>query len=403
VLTSVSPFAAWRAKTEPLRPRSRYPRRRGRTSTTTTAIATSVAALALAAGASAEGGSGGTGGTGAIDPPKVTDVHCIQRCAGARKAAEGSKVELTGRHLGGTESVRFSGPDGRIPVTPTSVAGRSVIAEVPPLAESGRPSAESADGVARSPEQLTIVPVDQIEEEGSFELRNAQAEPAKAFYDGDKKATIHYTFCCETTDVRVEVVNKKTGKVVADWKERDQQPNNENKARWNGKTESGRHPKKGKFKFKVGPASGGLVGTDETDFNYYGYKFPVRGQHGYGDGIGAGRGHQGQDVFAKCGTPLEAARGGRVQTRQYHSAAGYYLVIDGRGTGRDFVYMHMLRKGRAKQGERVRTGERIGSVGETGNAVGCHLHFEIWSAPGWYEGGHFTNPTDDLKAWDKYS
>jgi murein DD-endopeptidase MepM/ murein hydrolase activator NlpD len=51
----------------------------------------------------------------------------------------------------------------------------------------------------------------------------------------------------------------------------------------------------------------------------------------------------------------------------------------------------------------VRTGQRIGEVGETGNASGCHLHFEIWSAPGWYEGGNFLNPTKKLKRWDKWS
>jgi murein DD-endopeptidase MepM/ murein hydrolase activator NlpD len=42
-------------------------------------------------------------------------------------------------------------------------------------------------------------------------------------------------------------------------------------------------------------------------------------------------------------------------------------------------------------------------VGESGNASGCHLHYEMWSPPGWYEGGTFMDPAPYLKAWDKYS
>jgi murein DD-endopeptidase MepM/ murein hydrolase activator NlpD len=140
---------------------------------------------------------------------------------------------------------------------------------------------------------------------------------------------------------------------------------------------------------------------------FYKYKFPVRGSHTYGDGIGAPRGdhrHQGQDVSAACGTRLEAARGGKVQWKSYQSGgAGHYVVIDGKGTGKDYVYMHLAGPATARQGGRVHTGEKIGEVGTSGASTGCHLHFEIWSGPGWYEGGEFTNPTDDLRRWDGWS
>ena len=46
---------------------------------------------------------------------------------------------------------------------------------------------------------------------------------------------------------------------------------------------------------------------------------------------------------------------------------------------------------------------RSGEVGDTGNARGCHLHFEEWTAPGWYDGGRPFDPLPDLKRWDRTS
>ena len=135
--------------------------------------------------------------------------------------------------------------------------------------------------------------------------------------------------------------------------------------------------------------------------------FPIVGKHDFGGsgadfGSGrAGHSHQGHDVFARCGTPMVAARGGRVQASTYHSAGGNYLVIDADGTGTDYVYMHMAERSPFARGDKVATGQRIGAVGDTGNARGCHLHFELWSAPGYYEGGHPFDPLPALKAWDR--
>lgn len=139
------------------------------------------------------------------------------------------------------------------------------------------------------------------------------------------------------------------------------------------------------------------------------YIFPIRGRHNYGNSgarFGAGRrghSHQGQDVMAACGTKLVAAHSGTVQTRAYHSAAGNYVVIDGANDSKDFAYMHLRAPARVKKGQRVTTGQQIGKVGDTGSAHGCHLHFEIWTKPGWYEGGHPVDPLKTLKYWDSYS
>jgi murein DD-endopeptidase MepM/ murein hydrolase activator NlpD len=135
--------------------------------------------------------------------------------------------------------------------------------------------------------------------------------------------------------------------------------------------------------------------------------FPVAGKHDFG-GAGAdfgsgraGHSHQGHDVFARCGTPMVAARGGRVQASKYHYAAGNYVVIDADGSGTDYVYMHLADRSPFSRGDRVATGQRIGAVGDSGNARGCHLHFELWSAPGYYEGGRPFDPLPALKAWDR--
>jgi murein DD-endopeptidase MepM/ murein hydrolase activator NlpD len=137
------------------------------------------------------------------------------------------------------------------------------------------------------------------------------------------------------------------------------------------------------------PADGGSGGSGAggtaPPAGFYG--FPLDVSHSYGDGYGAGRGHEGQDLFAPCGSPILAARGGRIQRTGYHHRAGNYVVVDGRGTGVDTMYAHMLRRTPLRRSARVATGERIGTVGRSGNASGCHLHFEIWTAPGWYEGG----------------
>ena len=62
--------------------------------------------------------------------------------------------------------------------------------------------------------------------------------------------------------------------------------------------------------------------------------------------------------------------------------------------------MHLRDKALVSKGDTVTTGQTIGYVGRTGDATACHLHFELWPAPGWYTGGRATDPLPSLKAWD---
>ena len=129
--------------------------------------------------------------------------------------------------------------------------------------------------------------------------------------------------------------------------------------------------------------------------------FPIRAKHTYGDGLGAGRGHEGQDLLANCGKTVVAAQAGRVQMRDYQSAAGNYVVIDGAGPLEDAVYMHLQSRSTVRVGQKVLAGEPIGLVGDTGRASACQLHFELWSNPGYYEGGSPIDPEPSLRLWDQ--
>ena len=114
--------------------------------------------------------------------------------------------------------------------------------------------------------------------------------------------------------------------------------------------------------------------------------------------------HEGQDLPARCGTPLVAARGGRVQARGYSDALyGYWLLIDGLATRRDYFYSHFEAPAMPGDGDRVRTGEPVGRVGMTGNARSefCQLHFELW--PRGYRDSAPADPLGALRAWDRFS
>jgi murein DD-endopeptidase MepM/ murein hydrolase activator NlpD len=231
----------------------------------------------------------------------------------------------------------------------------------------------------------------------------------RLFYDRRNQRLYYQVRDTGAVDVTITVIRTSNGATLETWR-RTVRDDETHSIAWDG-TIGGKLMGEKRYAFRVSARDSGGATTysarssdmERDSFQLWQNRFPVRARHQYGDGMGAGRGHQGQDVFADCGTPLEAARGGRVQARQYQSAAGYYLVIDGRKTRRDYVYMHLRRAAPVAEGERVKTGQTIGKVGDSGNATGCHLHFELWKGPGWYEGGDPIDPRPHLKHWDSYS
>ena len=129
--------------------------------------------------------------------------------------------------------------------------------------------------------------------------------------------------------------------------------------------------------------------------------FPIAGPHEIGMTVaqrfGGPRGHEGQDIFAECGTALVAAHGGVVQHVDAEARAGNYVVI-ALADGTSEAYMHMAEPTPLQEGDQVAAGQPIGLVGDTGDAEGCHLQFELWTAPGWYEGGEPIDPLPTLRS-----
>ncbi len=105
------------------------------------------------------------------------------------------------------------------------------------------------------------------------------------------------------------------------------------------------------------------------------------------EGYNPNSNHYAVDVVAPKDSPVKAIANGIVIFSEWTADTGYVIIIE-HEDGLLSIYKHngSLTK---KQGEVVRAGEVIASVGNTGElTTGPHLHFEIWN------NGTPVNPTD---------
>jgi murein DD-endopeptidase MepM/ murein hydrolase activator NlpD len=106
-----------------------------------------------------------------------------------------------------------------------------------------------------------------------------------------------------------------------------------------------------------------------------------------------GRKHEGQDIFAKRGTPVRPATEGYVVRVGENNLGGKVVFIVGAG-GRTYYYAHFDSHAEGIEvGDYVTPRDVIGYVGTSGNAAGTppHLHFGV------YAGGGAINPLPLLK------
>jgi murein DD-endopeptidase MepM/ murein hydrolase activator NlpD len=95
--------------------------------------------------------------------------------------------------------------------------------------------------------------------------------------------------------------------------------------------------------------------------------------------------HTGIDFTAPTGTPVYATGDGRVIFNSRNSSGyGLHVVID-HGYGYQTLYAH-LSKVEARAGARIKRGEILGYIGNTGTSTAPHLHYEV------IKGGNKVNP-----------
>jgi murein DD-endopeptidase MepM/ murein hydrolase activator NlpD len=169
------------------------------------------------------------------------------------------------------------------------------------------------------------------------------------------------------------------------------------------RTQPSKPPKAAKPPHRKGPTRKEVLATDKH------FVFPVYGKHFLADGFtGAGTGqlkpgctgpHAGDDIFAAGGTPILAVADGTLQQVGTLPCSGNRVWL--RSTRGDrFFYAHLESFASITQnGAKVKAGQVIGFLGNTGQAVDrpSHLHFEIHPA-----GGLAVDPYPFLRAWESH-
>jgi len=230
--------------------------------------------------------------------------------------------------------------------------------------------------------------------------------PKDAYFAGRKPATLRYLFrsAGDRRPIAVSVVRVGSGQVVSRWKRPAVAPGVSHKRPWRGSRRGGKPAPDGRYAFRI--ASPGAAVVPAGRFRLHGHRFPVNAGHGDRGPIGdfgaprsGGRIHEGFDVTAPCGTPLLAVRAGRVQRAGYDPQLyGHFIKVNARHSPQSYFYAHLLRPAEARSGDAVKTSERLGKIGLTGNAAGtpCHLHVELRRS------GRLLDPEPRLARWDRY-
>lgn len=92
--------------------------------------------------------------------------------------------------------------------------------------------------------------------------------------------------------------------------------------------------------------------------------------------------HRAYDIYGAEGAPVYAVESGVItRANQTETDVAGFLVRLRADSGRTYIYSHLAEPG-LPEGRRVRAGQRIGILGQTGNAPSPHIHFQALDGRG---------------------
>jgi murein DD-endopeptidase MepM/ murein hydrolase activator NlpD len=143
-----------------------------------------------------------------------------------------------------------------------------------------------------------------------------------------------------------------------------------------------------------GPSSGGGIisrGAAQGPSTFSGGRFlwPVVGGGNYISQY-FHYGHYAIDIAADYGSGVRAAGAGTVVFAGWKGNGGGYQIWISHGSNLYTTYNHLSAIS-VGYGQSVSGGQQVGQVGQSGDATGPHLHFEVWRGPVW-NGGARVNP-----------
>ena len=123
---------------------------------------------------------------------------------------------------------------------------------------------------------------------------------------------------------------------------------------------------------------------------------PVRSYEQITSLLNDGRGHRGIDFKAPIGTPIYAPFSGVVRRRNWSTRRnGRCLELYDPKTGRKALFLHLnYIYRRIRPGVRVRVGQKIATLGNTGRSSAPHLHYQLERS-----NGRLLNPLRVHRTW----